>query len=313
MKRRVIKINPNIAQSNVKSYKPVQSRHKVHLPKTIPQSHIVVPEKPIIALKNNINPRKHSILIVLHLFHGNLVNDFLEKLLKLTDTVDFDIIVTVCKNSLAHKSKHLYNYESKLNAKIITVENVGKDIIPKLIAIEYAIKEKKQYNSVFLMHDKKSVKHTKTPNKWDRNASWKDELIDNLFNDVKRNFSIDLLCSNKNIGLVGSKKHLHYGPGWHKDLFIRRFSKELALINHQTILESQINSKIPKTAWFIGGTMFWIKWDILANFYNTYGFSKIFDLAKNDKGNIQDPSFTHYLERFFGQVTVMYNMKTVGI
>ena len=34
MKRRVIKINPNIAQSNVKSYKPVQSRHKVHLPKT---------------------------------------------------------------------------------------------------------------------------------------------------------------------------------------------------------------------------------------------------------------------------------------
>jgi lipopolysaccharide biosynthesis protein len=315
MRRRVVKITPK----KVQGYKPVGSRYVVQPPKKYalhpnftPVPHFKPPVKPLAVLRQTGSPEPSSILVVLHLFHADTAQDFLASLKALQSQLKFDLIVTMPENSEAHKSGLMPAYQEQLNADVILVDNCGKDIIPKLIAIESVIKAKKQYDHVFLMHDKKSVKHTKRIGGWNQNSEWGSELISVLFDQDKRNFSLHLLNDEK-IGLIGSGNHLHYGPGWHEGLPKLRYRKELDLIRHQNSLRFTLEIPNPKPAWFIGGTMFWIRWNILEDFYKKHGFDRIFTLAKNDKGDIKDPSFTHYLERFFGQMVTMAGMKTVGI
>jgi len=307
MRKRVMKITPN----KIQGYRPTQSRHVV-LPRTVqphPQPHFELPSKPIIPLQIVNPPVNYSILIIFHLYYADLAQDFLDRLLKLKGSINFDLIVTSPKYSTAHKSDILQKYTSQLNAKIITVENLGKDIIPKLIAVESTIKAKKQYDYVFMMHDKKSPQYKRAASM----NKWKEDLVHVLFDNTKRNFVFHLLSEDQNIGAIGTAKHLHYGPGWHKELPTQRHRNELALLNHQLNFKNMLNVSSLHPSWFIGGTMFWIRWDILANFYDKYGFDRIFSLAKDDTGDVRDPSFTHYLERLFGQMVSMAGMKTIGI
>jgi len=314
MRRRVI-----ITPKKVQGYRPSNSRHVVHPTKKYalhrnftPVPHFKRPVKPIVKLSSIELPEYGSILILLHLFHADTAQDFLESLKALSTELKFDLIITMPKNSEAHRSGLMTAYKEHLDANLILVKNCGKDIIPKLIAIESVIKAKKQYDHVFMMHDKKSVKHTKEKRGWNQNSEWGSELISVLFDQEKRNLSLHLLNDQK-IGLIGSGNHLHYGPGWHEGMPKLRYKKELDLIRHQNSLRFTLGIPNPKPAWFIGGTMFWIRWNILEDFYKKHGFDRIFTLAKNDIGNVQDPSFTHYLERFFGQMVAMAGMRTVGI
>jgi lipopolysaccharide biosynthesis protein len=277
-----------------------------------PQPHFELPPKPIMPLQTVDPITGGSILIVLHLYYADLAQDFLDRLLKLKESISFDLIVTSPKHSAAYESGILQEYVSQLNANMIPVENCGKDIIPKLIAIESVIKAKKQYDHVFMMHDKKSEQYIREK----RTAwmdQWKEELIHVLFDDIKRNYALHLLSEDQSIGAIGTAKHLHYGPGWHKEMPTHRYQNELALLNHQHRLMSVLGVSGLQPSWFIGGTMFWVRWDILVNFYDKYGFDRIFSLAKDDIGDVRDPSFTHYLERLFGQMVSMAGMKTIGI
>lgn len=318
MKKRIIRVQiPRYVPVNVRPVN-IHSRRVgrpgvQNVKKKIRTPHFKLPSKPILApLKINYK-NNHKILIILHLFYADTTKEFLDQLITLRKSLDFDIIVTTSEESSAYQGGNLSAYSDNLDAKILLVKNIGKDIIPKLTAVESTIKNNKEYDCVFMMHDKKSTKHTFTNNTVDRNEFWKKELIQVLFNDLQRNHALHLMSNDKSVGMIGSANHLHFGPGWSIGMPVRRYSKEVNLIQHQTNLKLSMNYTKIQPSWFIGGTMFWMRWSILKDFYNVHKFDKIYEFAKNDVGNVKDPSFTHYLERFFGQLVTMSNMKTIGI
>lgn len=285
---------------------------KQHRPSNLCVPHFKVPPKPILNIENVDITKGHSILIVLHLFYADLAQEYLTNLISLKEVFDFEIIVTIVTGSEAHLCGISSKYENFLGAKVLFVPNIGKDIIPKFIAIESQIKEGKSYDYVFLMHDKKSAQYIRE-NKTRWMDRWKYDLTRVLFDNTKRNYALHLLSSDVSIGSVGSASHLHYGPGWHDALSKKRYENELYLMKHEANLRLSLRLERMSPSWFIGGTMFWMRWDILSEFYFRHGFDMIFTLAKNDVGDVRDPSFTHYLERFFGQMVSMHNMKTVGL
>jgi lipopolysaccharide biosynthesis protein len=320
-KSRFIKVvtTNSIQRTEIRSVKPtvisparVAIYPKQHRTGTSYVSHFKVPPKPILNIENIDVAKEHSVLIVLHLFYADLAQEYLTNLISLKKVFDFEIIVTIVTNSEAHLCGISSKYENSLGAKVLFVPNIGKDIIPKLIAIESQIKEGKSYDYVFLMHDKKSAQYIRE-NKTRWMDRWKYDLTRVLFDNTKRNYALHLLSSDVSIGSIGSADHLHYGPGWHDALSKKRYENELHLMKHQANLKLSLSLSHISPSWFIGGTMFWMRWDILSEFYFRHGFDMIFTLAKNDVGDVRDPSFTHYLERFFGQMVSMNNMKTVGL
>lgn len=316
---KVVTTNSNIQRLDVQRARPIvhvpsrkiiSSRH--HNIGHSPLPHFEVPLKPVLNTERVSIVKGKSILIVLHLFYADIAQEYLINLNNLKKIFNFEITITIVTGSEAHLSGIFSKYENSLGAKVIFVPNIGKDIIPKLIAIESLIKEGKSYDYVFLMHDKKSAQYIREEKtRW--MDKWKYDLTRVLFDSTKRNYALHLLSSDTSIGSIGSANHFHYGPGWHIALPNKRYENELDLLRHQANLKLTLGLKDLVPAWFVGGTMFWMRWSILFEFYSQYGFDKIFTLAENDKGDVRDPSFTHYLERFFGQMVVMCNMKTIGL
>ena len=314
-KLKPVRIEP---KRNVGSYKPVNSLSDYVNPKPInvkPKPHIVLPEvKPILdhtAYTYSGNPFK--IAVILHLFYEDLAIEYHKLLVELKEKLDFDLYISISTGSLMDVAKVSNMYVKKLNAIVFRFDNVGKDIVPKFRMIESIYKKGIHYDYVYLFHDKKSPQYQKT-GKSNWMNDWRDDLISPLFNDELRNGSLAIFENDSNVGAIGSHKHLHFGPGWFETMPINRYRNETLLLQHQDIFYSQLKDR-PKVhrSWFIGGTMFWVRWDILKSFLDSYDVNQIYRLSIEDRGDVKDPSFTHYLERFFGHLVKMKEMRLIGI
>jgi hypothetical protein len=311
--KRILKIT----QVNVNSYSPFNKkliskneqnysmlREQINYPNTLP---IINVSNEKISIRENI-----KIAIILNLYYEDTPNDFFNRLLELKKVINFDLYVNFVKNSPADKNENI-NIFKKLNSTIFKFENIGKDIYPKLNIIKHIYDTNISYDYVFLMHDKKSNQYDKKLSKW--MISWESDLTSILFDNNLRNFSINLLETNNNVGMIGSKKHLHFGPGWHYKMNKNRYYNESELIKHYNNIKKAIiiNKKNIQANWFIGGTMFWVRWDCLTNFYKHIDFNSISLKFKNDVGDVRDPSFTHAFERFFGYIVESDDKKVIGI
>lgn len=314
--RKILKINP----VNIDNYMPVNSRvyQRPTVINDVQRPHIQVPNaQPIIEINNNIKYEKpigdFKIAIVLNLFYSDTSLKYYEKLANLRKTFNFDLYVNFVKNSHASaiENKNLF---SKLNANLFSFDNYGKDIYPKLNILKHIYDKGVKYDYVFLMHDKKSNQYDKSRSKW--MITWEEELTSLLFDDNLRNFSLGIFESDKNIGMIGNKKHLHYGPGWHNKLKPNRHYNETELIKHYSTIKNQLpKERLARSNgnWFIGGTMFWVRWECLQVMLSSININVINHYLSKDIGDIRDPSFTHAFERFFGYIPLMSSKTLVGI
>jgi lipopolysaccharide biosynthesis protein len=313
-KLKPVRIDPK--RKTVGSYTPMNSLPNYRpQPVSNPNPHIIIPEvKPIIDhTAYTYSGNQYKIALILHLYYEDLAIDYHNQLIELKKKINFDLYISISTGSLMDVAKISNMYVKSFNAIVFRFDNVGKDIVPKFRIIEHIHKKGLSYDYVYLFHDKKSPQYQRN-GKGAWMDDWRDDLIRPLFDDNLRNGSLAIFENDNSVGAIGSHKHLHFGPGWYETMSIHRYKNESILLQHQEIFYSQLK-KNPKVfrSWFIGGTMFWVRWDILKSFLDTNDINQVYRLSIEDRGDVKDPSFTHYLERFFGHLVKIKEMKLIGI
>lgn len=190
---------------------------------------------------------------------------------------------TINKEQIAKKLKSIFP-----DAVIQIVKNSGKDIGGKLILLKLYLELGNKADYLVLLHDKKSL-HSWTieGNQW-RNELFKIAEPQYIF-EVFSQFE-----NNEELGIIGNKKWINntdYDYSKRKfafhDAFFKRKLREygISITNYE----------------FVGGTMFWMRDELLRSFFSRYSLLEI--LEKLEQGNILDSkegTETHFLERFFG-------------
>ena len=94
----------------------------------------------------------------------------------------------------------------------------------------------------------------------------------------------------------------------------RRYNKESKLLQFYSKLTQDLGCQSLKSpVWFIGGTMFWVRWESIKFFFDNCNVKNAIDKLRLETGDVEDPSYTHAFERFFGAIPVLHGKKLVGI
>lgn len=256
--------------------------------------------------KINLNKEKRNIKIavIIHLYYVDLWNEF--KKLIYNIHYDVDIYVNLVDGSV--QMINLVNFKRKLeeeypNIKVFINENAGLDIGGTLNVINYIIKENKHYEYVLKLHSKKSIHTGRMENK--NGDIWRNELIDPILGDYKTvNSVIDLFVENPIIGMIGSKKWL--------------LDKHKNIYQNSEMLQTYINIyniTVPlDDIQFIGGSIFWVRFDILKDFFTKNDPIKIIrTFEKNSFTDDKELKWTHAFERVFGLMVLNYGKKIIGV
>lgn len=194
--------------------------------------------------------------------------------------------------------KHLAN---RPNSRIIILENRGMDIGPFLWALN-CLRQKPSAEQPHIV-----VKiHSKT------HDLWREHLCEPLFSSPMLVAKlINLLASDPSIGMLGSRYNL-YNTRQHCGLN-RKF-----IDDYLRLLRIPVLDKIPSHAKgqlrFVGGTIFYAKLEALepmlshANLFNWQE-----ELAVARQTDKDRPQKTHALERLFGVLVQLKNLKIVAV
>ncbi len=200
------------------------------------------------------------------------------------------------RHKIAAKLSHVFP-----GCKVQIVKNTGKDIGGKfnLLKLYFELDMHSEY--MLLLHDKKSL------HSWAIEGNrWRTEL----FKIAEPQYIYDIVGKLRNtptLGMVGNAKWLNNTDydynnnrfAFH-DPFFKRKLKEygISVTNYQ----------------FIAGTMFWVREELMREFFSRYSFLDI--MEKLEHGNILDSkegTETHFLERFFGWFATSEGYELSGI
>jgi lipopolysaccharide biosynthesis protein len=213
---------------------------------------------------------------------------------------EYDLYVSLTKN---YPQSFLNNIK-KTNPKteIIFVENKGMDIGGFLQVYKNL---DPSYDLILKIHTKKGLGSTKTPSLHlqrhgdqsaeERGRKWFHGLMrgvlnnPNHVNEVIRKFEEDQNC-----GMIGAK----YNTNFHVNL--TQMQKVFSWMKVQTDLKGHQ---------FVGGTIFWVRNDILKKYLTQSVINKI--LANSPEGYVHEPSINHAMERIFGSLVSLENKKLI--
>lgn len=218
----------------------------------------------------------------------------------------FDLYINLVEGSC--KYKELIQLKREINstykdAVIFIVDNRGMDIGNFLYQLNYVKSKNIKYDYALKIHSKKSL-HSAEIGFGDK---WRKELLDPIIgntNNIKR--VLDNFESNKNIGMIGAKK-------W---LINDKSTRRLALMNNACYIKEYSTkfSLNENNIEFIGGTIFWFRFDDIMNFFNNIDIIKFRN--ELEFGKFTDhhlPSRTHSMERIFGIMILTRNKTILGI
>jgi rhamnosyltransferase len=185
------------------------------------------------------------------------------------------------------------------NAIIIKTSNVGKDIGGKLAMIDWALQLKEKSTFTILLHDKQSP-HSSLGETWRKKLF---RIIEPLYIPL----IIKLFDENKKNGIVAAKEFIK-----------NEFDKNTG--NFDCTSNSILKTIIRQYGFsncnfdFVGGTMFWIRTEILSTFFSEYSALEI--RSTLERANVLDNNHgtsTHAWERMLSWIAAKQGFEIRGI
>ena len=236
-----------------------------------------------------------TIAVHFHLYYHDLMDEFIYYLHNIDHPFDLYVTVTDNRSMVQEKLQEHFN-----NVIVLEIENRGKDIGGFLAVLDKFSLER--YDLVLKIHTKKSlnqesymksIKHI-FGNDVESGAIWRKKLLDPILGS-KKNVSkiIDQFRKHEYAGIVGSKKFICHAPDINEALY------------NEVCNRLNIANKI----YFIAGSMFWMRGEMLTNIKES-GYS-INDFKLNH--NSIEGDLEHCFERIFGALAESRNMKIIGV
>jgi rhamnosyltransferase len=185
------------------------------------------------------------------------------------------------------------------NCLIIQTSNLGKDIGGKLAMIDLCMQMDEKSKYTVLLHDKQSP-HSAMGKTWRKKLF---RIIEpNYINDI-----LELFRQNNKIGIVAAKEFI-------MSEYDKETTEFVCTSNH--ILKKMISDyQVTNSDFeFVGGTMFWIRTQILTDFFCIHHPLSI--RAQLEKGNVLDNNqgtLTHAWERMLSWTASKQGYEITGI
>ena len=245
------------------------------------------------------------IAVIAHVFYGDLWEE-IESYLK-NIPIPFDLYITMIEGRECQEAK-----DATYADRVFVLPNKGFDVGPFIHAIKEI--DLSKYDLVCKIHTKKSTTHGNPV----QGAQYRSQLLVAVLDDANWVTNILYYFLNNNIGLAGSR---------HRALPLIDLQGSLGA-NHKWVetIFKKFNIVVPyRDVYFIGGTMFWIRSDILQTIKDGPLDFSMFESPEKQKDTYVDGTFSQYtklaidgqlahaVERLFGAVTMNMGYEVVGI
>jgi lipopolysaccharide biosynthesis protein len=244
-----------------------------------------LPNRPGPIVKNassSLDLFNHSLIVHLHLFYVDLLDEFIESINCIP--ISHDLIITVCDQSsldLVELNKHRFTHVSKIIIKL--VQNRGRDLGPFIVELSGIID---QYDLVLHLHSKKS----ETVN-WGH--LWRKYLLRNLLGDKANvRMILNTFLANPDIGIIGVpvyapiSTHMSWGPD--------QKSRCQELLN-DCFGGSSTVPPLPQEPDFSAGSFFWARTDAIHQLFSQ-GFT--YESFEAEDQQVES-TLAHAVERVF--------------
>lgn len=235
-----------------------------------------------------------KIAVCVHLYHIDMLDSIRSYLTNLEH--EYDLYIGLTKN---YPQSFLHNLkQTNKNTNIVFVENIGMDV-GGFLQIYKTIRE--SYDLILKIHTKKGLGSPTRPSIHlsrhglesanHRGQVWFNGLMHGVLGSKERvDRIIDNFENNPDCGMVGAKKN-------------NNFAVNLSCMNE---IFSWVNLKTNTDGhFFVGGTIFWIKNDILKKYLTDDVIDKILEISP--PGYVHEPSINHAMERIFGSLVYVEN------
>lgn len=242
-----------------------------------------------------------KIAVCLHLFYTDMLDDIISYLNNLKHPYDLyvSLVNGFFENGIIGRLKSF-----KPNVKIVYVENKGVDIGGFLNCLKII---DNNTDLILKIHTKKGIGLPNNPSAKVKKAGidatlshgrqWFHGLMKGVLSDEgKVNRILDKFKNNNKCGMVGYK-----------------------LYNNSSVNKNNIINLLPlfglDTTYldknFIGGTIFWVRYEIIKKYFTENVISQIMD--KTHFGYVIEPSTMHAVERIFGYIVTKENKEVIKI
>lgn len=221
--------------------------------------------------------KEKKIAVILHFFYEDSIDEIEQYLLNLHE-YNWDLYVTYPNNIKINKDR-FKRINSK--SKFFECENYGYDIFPFLEIIKKI--DLSIYDVIFKLQSKGiKRKHIFIYNQYFANRDWFINLFEGCIGSKTVHKTIDLICNNKNIGVVCAKNLIVHDP-LYKQNSVKNVLKKKDLQYHENYT-------------FVAGTCFAVKPRLVQRWKNIHLYHE--NMSK--KEGFQGMDYAHALERFFG-------------
>lgn len=226
----------------------------------------------------NTRPFRPKLAVIIHSYHEELLGDILAKLD--LEQCAHQIYITTSTDKITHVEETVNMVG--MTARILPVENYGRDIAPFLKAVRLARTDR--CGTVLKLHTKKSA-HL------GNGTQWREELLGSLLATGQTLRAINAFDADPTLGLIGPAGHflaLSDFPGLNTG-GVLALADELGIPNIQT-----------DETGFVAGSMFYARIEIWDKLVGLSGLENRFEAEAGQTGG----TFAHIIERFSGLLTI---------